>query len=180
MPRTNPSVFSDALHGPVSICSRYFAHLELVPFSLQLLCYNCTLTPLYTFLMSYKSEWQLCKSFSFRIFLMLTPPVSPLFSQVKALTLFVTHYPPLCELERVYPEHVSNYHMAFLLNEPDVAADTDGVCLCVCEVVGSEDVSASQHEKSPVYSDRLALTSFCVFIWQMQRSHQSSSLSCTS
>lgn len=38
---------------------------------------------------------------------------------VKALTLFVTHYPPLCELERVYPEHVSNYHMAFLLNEPD-------------------------------------------------------------
>uniref|UniRef100_A0A669CMG1 DNA mismatch repair protein MSH3 n=1 Tax=Oreochromis niloticus TaxID=8128 RepID=A0A669CMG1_ORENI len=44
---------------------------------------------------------------------------------VKALTLFVTHYPPLCELERVYPEHVSNYHMAFLLNEPDISADTD-------------------------------------------------------
>ncbi|XP_031161222.1 DNA mismatch repair protein Msh3 isoform X2 [Sander lucioperca] len=44
---------------------------------------------------------------------------------VKALTLFVTHYPPLCELERVYPEHVSNYHMAFLLNEPDIATDTD-------------------------------------------------------
>uniref|UniRef100_A0A672J4Y0 DNA mismatch repair protein MSH3 n=1 Tax=Salarias fasciatus TaxID=181472 RepID=A0A672J4Y0_SALFA len=42
---------------------------------------------------------------------------------VKALTLFVTHYPPLCELERVYPEHVSNYHMAFLLSEPDVPAD---------------------------------------------------------
>uniref|UniRef100_A0A669C4T0 DNA mismatch repair protein MSH3 n=1 Tax=Oreochromis niloticus TaxID=8128 RepID=A0A669C4T0_ORENI len=46
---------------------------------------------------------------------------------VKALTLFVTHYPPLCELERVYPEHVSNYHMAFLLNEPDISADTDEV-----------------------------------------------------
>ncbi|XP_038559330.1 DNA mismatch repair protein Msh3 isoform X1 [Micropterus salmoides] len=44
---------------------------------------------------------------------------------VKALTLFVTHYPPLCELERVYPEHVSNYHMAFLLNEPDIATDTN-------------------------------------------------------
>ncbi|XP_078107204.1 LOW QUALITY PROTEIN: DNA mismatch repair protein Msh3 [Sander vitreus] len=44
---------------------------------------------------------------------------------VKALTLFVTHYPPLCELERVYPEHVSNYHMAFLVNEPDIATDTD-------------------------------------------------------
>uniref|UniRef100_A0A8C2Z292 DNA mismatch repair protein MSH3 n=1 Tax=Cyclopterus lumpus TaxID=8103 RepID=A0A8C2Z292_CYCLU len=46
---------------------------------------------------------------------------------VKALTLFVTHYPPLCELEQVYPEHVSNYHMAFLLNEPDIAADTGEV-----------------------------------------------------
>lgn len=62
---------------------------------------------------------------------MLTPPVSSLFSQVKALTLFVTHYPPLCELEHVYPEHVSNYHMAFLLNEPDIAADADGACACV-------------------------------------------------
>ncbi|XP_041855625.1 DNA mismatch repair protein Msh3 [Melanotaenia boesemani] len=44
---------------------------------------------------------------------------------VKALTLFVTHYPPLCELEQKYPENVSNYHMAFLLNEPDVPIDTD-------------------------------------------------------
>lgn len=43
----------------------------------------------------------------------------------------MTHYPPLCELEHVYPEHVSNYHMAFLLNEPDVAADADGACACV-------------------------------------------------
>ncbi|XP_058493125.1 DNA mismatch repair protein Msh3 isoform X1 [Solea solea] len=44
---------------------------------------------------------------------------------VRAQTLFVTHYPPLCELERVYPEHVSNYHMDFLLNEPDIATDTN-------------------------------------------------------
>uniref|UniRef100_A0A4W6CD24 DNA mismatch repair protein MSH3 n=1 Tax=Lates calcarifer TaxID=8187 RepID=A0A4W6CD24_LATCA len=51
---------------------------------------------------------------------------------VKALTLFVTHYPPLCELERAYPAHVSNYHMAFLLNEPDIAADTDGMCGNFC------------------------------------------------
>lgn len=62
---------------------------------------------------------------------MLTRPVSSPFFQVKALTLFVTHYPPLCELEHVYPEHVSNYHMAFLLNEPDIAADADGECACV-------------------------------------------------
>uniref|UniRef100_A0A8C6M2T8 DNA mismatch repair protein MSH3 n=1 Tax=Nothobranchius furzeri TaxID=105023 RepID=A0A8C6M2T8_NOTFU len=40
---------------------------------------------------------------------------------VKSLTLFVTHYPPLCELEQLHPEHVTNYHMAFLLNEPDVS-----------------------------------------------------------
>uniref|UniRef100_A0A7N9APT8 DNA mismatch repair protein MSH3 n=1 Tax=Mastacembelus armatus TaxID=205130 RepID=A0A7N9APT8_9TELE len=39
---------------------------------------------------------------------------------VKALTLFVTHYPPLCELERLFPGQVSNYHMAFLLNEPAI------------------------------------------------------------
>lgn len=109
---------------------------------------------------------------------MLMPPVSSLFSQVKALTLFVTHYPPLCELERVYPEHVSNYHMAFLLNEPDVAADTDGVCMC--ETVGNEDALASRYENAPVYSCRFSFRSICVFIWQMQRSPQSSSLSCTS
>uniref|UniRef100_A0A8C7Q0L1 DNA mismatch repair protein MSH3 n=1 Tax=Oncorhynchus mykiss TaxID=8022 RepID=A0A8C7Q0L1_ONCMY len=42
---------------------------------------------------------------------------------VKSLTLFVTHYPPLCELEKVYPLHVGNFHMAFLLNEPDIATD---------------------------------------------------------
>uniref|UniRef100_A0A7N8WSD4 DNA mismatch repair protein MSH3 n=1 Tax=Mastacembelus armatus TaxID=205130 RepID=A0A7N8WSD4_9TELE len=46
---------------------------------------------------------------------------------VKALTLFVTHYPPLCELERLFPGQVSNYHMAFLLNEPAIATDMDEV-----------------------------------------------------
>nr|XP_020449533.1 DNA mismatch repair protein Msh3 isoform X2 [Monopterus albus] len=48
-------------------------------------------------------------------------------SNVKALTLFVTHYPPLCELERLYPEQVSNYHMAFLLNEPSTTTDNGEV-----------------------------------------------------
>lgn len=42
----------------------------------------------------------------------------------------MTHYPPLCELEQLYPQHVSNYHMAFLLNEPDVSADMDGMYVC--------------------------------------------------
>ncbi|KAJ8414872.1 hypothetical protein AAFF_G00023950 [Aldrovandia affinis] len=46
---------------------------------------------------------------------------------VKSLTLFVTHYPPLCELERVFPAHVGNYHMAFLLNEPDGQADGEEI-----------------------------------------------------
>ncbi|GCB63796.1 hypothetical protein scyTo_0011669, partial [Scyliorhinus torazame] len=36
---------------------------------------------------------------------------------VKSLTLFVTHYPPVCELEKLYPQNLRNYHMAFLLNE---------------------------------------------------------------
>ncbi|RMC08071.1 hypothetical protein DUI87_15102 [Hirundo rustica rustica] len=38
---------------------------------------------------------------------------------VEALTLFVTHYPSVCELEQLYPQTVGNYHMAFLLNEED-------------------------------------------------------------
>ncbi|XP_014113725.1 PREDICTED: DNA mismatch repair protein Msh3 [Pseudopodoces humilis] len=38
---------------------------------------------------------------------------------VQALTLFVTHYPPVCELQQLYPHAVGNYHMAFLLNEDD-------------------------------------------------------------
>ncbi|XP_058683410.1 DNA mismatch repair protein Msh3 isoform X2 [Poecile atricapillus] len=38
---------------------------------------------------------------------------------VQALTLFVTHYPPVCELQQLYPHAVGSYHMAFLLNEDD-------------------------------------------------------------
>ncbi|KAM4051311.1 DNA mismatch repair protein Msh3 [Anomaloglossus baeobatrachus] len=36
---------------------------------------------------------------------------------VTSLTLFVTHYPPLCELETCYPTIVGNYHMAFFIDE---------------------------------------------------------------
>ncbi|XP_069483651.1 DNA mismatch repair protein Msh3 isoform X2 [Ambystoma mexicanum] len=39
--------------------------------------------------------------------------------QVACLTLFVTHYPPVCELEKVYPKYVGNYHMAFLVTEDE-------------------------------------------------------------
>lgn len=67
----------------------------------------------------------------FAVFLDVHTSFSPSCPQVKALTLFVTHYPPLCELERAYPEHVSNYHMAFLLNEPDVTDDADGTFVCI-------------------------------------------------
>ncbi|XP_033634237.1 DNA mismatch repair protein Msh3-like [Asterias rubens] len=37
--------------------------------------------------------------------------------EVKPLLLFVTHYPSLSELQRLFPDHVANYHMAFLLHE---------------------------------------------------------------
>ncbi|XP_075693889.1 DNA mismatch repair protein Msh3 [Rhinoderma darwinii] len=37
--------------------------------------------------------------------------------EVTSLTLFVTHYPPLCELETRYPTVVGNYHMAFFMDE---------------------------------------------------------------
>ncbi|XP_066274176.1 DNA mismatch repair protein Msh3-like isoform X1 [Branchiostoma lanceolatum] len=38
-----------------------------------------------------------------------------LVTEVKCLTLFVTHFPPLGELEALYPESMCNYHMAFLV-----------------------------------------------------------------
>uniref|UniRef100_A0A6I8PNK3 MutS homolog 3 n=1 Tax=Ornithorhynchus anatinus TaxID=9258 RepID=A0A6I8PNK3_ORNAN len=38
---------------------------------------------------------------------------------VTSLTLFVTHYPPVCELEKSYPQEVGNYHMGFLVNEEE-------------------------------------------------------------
>ncbi|XP_069848894.1 DNA mismatch repair protein Msh3 isoform X2 [Dipodomys merriami] len=38
---------------------------------------------------------------------------------VKSLTLFVTHYPPVCELEKSYSQQVGNYHMGFLVNEDE-------------------------------------------------------------
>uniref|UniRef100_A0A8C0AR58 DNA mismatch repair protein MSH3 n=1 Tax=Buteo japonicus TaxID=224669 RepID=A0A8C0AR58_9AVES len=44
---------------------------------------------------------------------------------VESLTLFVTHYPSVCELEKVYPEKVGNYHMAFLVNEEESAEQKD-------------------------------------------------------
>ncbi|KAI5613238.1 DNA mismatch repair protein Msh3 isoform X2, partial [Silurus asotus] len=50
-----------------------------------------------------------------------------LIRDVRCLTLFVTHYPPLCELEKLYPCHVGNYHMAFLLNEPETVAEEEEV-----------------------------------------------------
>ncbi|XP_031216322.1 DNA mismatch repair protein Msh3 isoform X2 [Mastomys coucha] len=43
---------------------------------------------------------------------------------VKSLTLFVTHYPPVCELEKCYPEQVGNYHMGFLVNEDESKQDS--------------------------------------------------------
>ncbi|XP_072777820.1 DNA mismatch repair protein Msh3 isoform X2 [Taeniopygia guttata] len=43
---------------------------------------------------------------------------------VQALTLFVTHYPSVCELQQRYPRAVGNYHMAFLLSEEDAGQHT--------------------------------------------------------
>nr|XP_060490086.1 DNA mismatch repair protein Msh3 [Panthera onca] len=42
---------------------------------------------------------------------------------VKSLTLFVTHYPPVCELEKSYLQQVGNYHMGFLVNEDESKED---------------------------------------------------------
>uniref|UniRef100_A0A2K6FT88 DNA mismatch repair protein MSH3 n=1 Tax=Propithecus coquereli TaxID=379532 RepID=A0A2K6FT88_PROCO len=42
---------------------------------------------------------------------------------VKSLTLFVTHYPPVCELEKSYSQQVGNYHMGFLVSEDESKRD---------------------------------------------------------
>uniref|UniRef100_A0A8I5N757 DNA mismatch repair protein MSH3 n=1 Tax=Papio anubis TaxID=9555 RepID=A0A8I5N757_PAPAN len=42
---------------------------------------------------------------------------------VKSLTLFVTHYPPVCELEKNYSHQVGNYHMGFLVSEDESKLD---------------------------------------------------------
>ena len=34
--------------------------------------------------------------------------------QVKCLTLFVTHYPLIGDLQKCFPSAVANYHMAYL------------------------------------------------------------------
>ncbi|XP_015283595.1 PREDICTED: DNA mismatch repair protein Msh3 [Gekko japonicus] len=62
---------------------------------------------------------------------------------VGSLTLFVTHYPPVCELERVYSSQTGNYHMAFLVNEED-----------------NEEKKATDHEENP---------GFVTFLYQITR-----------
>lgn len=36
---------------------------------------------------------------------------------MSSLTLFVTHYPSLAELEVAFPKHVTNNHMAFMTSQ---------------------------------------------------------------
>ena len=45
---------------------------------------------------------------------------------IKSLTLFVTHYPSLAELQAQFPEHVGNFHMSFLA-DADAAGDEEHV-----------------------------------------------------
>uniref|UniRef100_A0A5F9DLN4 DNA mismatch repair protein MSH3 n=1 Tax=Oryctolagus cuniculus TaxID=9986 RepID=A0A5F9DLN4_RABIT len=45
---------------------------------------------------------------------------------VQSLTLFVTHYPPVCELEKHYSQQVGNYHMGFLVTEDESKQDPGG------------------------------------------------------
>lgn len=115
---------------------------------------------------------------------MLTPCSLLLLFEVKALTLFVTHYPPLCELERVYPEHVGNYHMAFLLNEPDITSDSDGKHVCVfvhrwkyfvlsggspkcCIVLLCKSLSVSNFDNINILTDEGVRPEFITFLYQL-------------
>ncbi|XP_074851485.1 DNA mismatch repair protein Msh3 isoform X2 [Carettochelys insculpta] len=62
---------------------------------------------------------------------------------VESLTLFVTHYPSVCDLEKIYPDQVGNYHMAFLVNEDE-----------------SEQQKGSKDQESP---------EFITFLYQITR-----------
>ncbi|XP_077456412.1 DNA mismatch repair protein Msh3 [Stigmatopora argus] len=70
-----------------------------------------------------------------------------LITVVKCFTLFVTHFPPLGELERAHPHHVSNYHTSFLLNDPD---ETEGTPRSVSGVAATRaDRAAADEEPRP-------------------------------
>lgn len=40
-------------------------------------------------------------------------------NHVGCLTIFVTHYLPLTDFGRIYPNQVGNYHMAFIVNDEE-------------------------------------------------------------
>ena len=39
------------------------------------------------------------------------------YQKVSSLTVFVTHYPPLAQLEVIFPKHVTNNHMALMSSQ---------------------------------------------------------------
>jgi DNA mismatch repair protein MSH3 len=41
------------------------------------------------------------------------------FVQIKCITLFVTHYPVIVQLENEFPGHVANFHMGYLLESKE-------------------------------------------------------------
>lgn len=47
-------------------------------------------------------------------------------SKIASLTLFVTHYPSLAELDRFFPNQVTNNHMAFMTSEEQGTTCAEG------------------------------------------------------
>ena len=63
--------------------------------------------------------------------------------QVKCLTLFVTHYPLLGELETKHPGAVGNFHMAYVEAEEFSELELDQeVITCVLSV---EEMQSNNH-----------------------------------
>ena len=52
------------------------------------------------------------------------------------MTIFVTHYPVVVQLEKSVPDHVSNYHMAYILDDAD-EAESDRVVFLYSMRIGS-------------------------------------------
>ncbi|KAK2548691.1 DNA mismatch repair protein Msh3 [Acropora cervicornis] len=58
-------------------------------------------------------------------------------SEISSLTLFVTHYPSLAELEAVFPNQVTNNHMAFMASQEEGYQENTKCCTMEGEAGGS-------------------------------------------
>ncbi|XP_048583946.1 DNA mismatch repair protein Msh3 isoform X2 [Nematostella vectensis] len=92
--------------------------------------------------------------------------------QTHSLTLFVTHYPSLAELERIFPGHVTNNHMAFMTSDGDVTSGENDITDVALETdviiqaaIGASFDGLAKTELASVAMDTPAVT----FLYELVR-----------